>query len=76
MLAGSAEPELRKRALPFLSGFTVGTRTSDPNSAGVPANRSIRCSRSSLAMRFGDTSSSRNSVAPLASEVSRPKSKP
>ena len=65
--AGSAEPELRKRAPPFLSGLTVGTRTSAPYSAGVPAKKSILCSRSSLAMRLGEISSSRNSVAPWAS---------
>ena len=69
-------PSCRKRAPPVLSGLTVGTRTSEPNSAGVPAKKSIVCSRSSLAMRFGETSSSRNSVAPLASDGSRPKSKP
>ena len=34
MLTGSVDPELRYRAPAILSGFTVGTRTSDPNSAG------------------------------------------
>ena len=65
MLAGSAEPELRKRAPAVLSGLTVGTRTSAPYSAGVPAKKSMFCSRSSLAIRFGEISSSRNSVVPL-----------